>query len=597
MQYPRTLLVGIPSTLVWSIAHVVSREERTLILTLTVRSSSVEASQTGKRYFEELLAWFDSAPTFEIATDFFARYVLPPECSGACAYIEDTRALFYVCGDASVHLLRAGSDLPIVMGTSTPQCVKGTLFAADILLVGTKVFFDSFATQLAGALDPQAAAQKLLSQTQTHELSDLCGCVFTFAPITPVIAEEPKEEKLFVPPEQLRPTVAESGRSIPFVKRRRVFVWFSLSPSRRRILKFVIAGILFCAVLFAMQRFVLYRRQMRIQSATAPLQSRYDQIVDTSSSPRIEREQLLSDLLGDIDEASESSRSDPATSSTLFELRKKVQETYTEVSRQTYLEHLNVFYDFRLVTADFVASQVAFDAPGKLAVFLDSNRNRMVSLSLEKKQPQTLSLTEELGSALSLTIVDRKAYVLGSKGIYEVSLPLDTAGKNITPAGSDWREPKMIGSFAENLYVVDREARQIFRYDRSDPAASPSAWLRRKEGIEFESLNSLAIDGDVWLSTTTGKINKLTRGEPAGFALSDILAPPDSSIVVYTQEESELLYILEPRAKRIVVTKKSGEYVFSIVSPDLEAATGLIVDEEGKKIFVLAGSLVYEVGY
>jgi hypothetical protein len=596
MQYPHTLLVGIPTSSVWSIAHVVSREERTLILTLTVRSASIEASQMGKRYFEELLAWFDSTPTFDIAADFFARYVLPPECSGACAFIEESRALFYVCGEANVHLVRAGSDLPIVTGSQTPQCVTGTLFTADVLLVGTKVFFDSYSPQLTGSSDPQAAAQKLLSQTQTHELSDLCGCVFSFLPIAPIEPDEPKEEELFVPPEQLRPTIAESGRSVPIVKRRRVFVWFSLSPTRRKILKFVIAGLLLLALLFAMQRFVLYRREMRIKSATAPLQTRYDQIIANESAPRVEREQLLSDLLGDIEEASKSSQSDPATSSTLFELRQKVGDTYQNISKQTQLDHLNVFYDFRLVTADFVASQVAYDAPGKLAVFLDANRNRMVSLSLEKKQPQTLSLTEDLGSALSLTIVDRKAYVLGTKGIYEVSLPLDTAGKNITPAGSDWREPKMIGSFADNLYVVDREARQIFRYDRGDPASSPSAWLRRKEGIDFESLNALAIDGDVWLSTTQGKINKLTRGEPVGFSLSDILAPPDSSIVVYTQEDSERLYILEPRAKRIVVTTKSGEYILSIVSPDLETATGLIVDEEGKKIYVLAGSLVYEVG-
>ncbi|MEP7167353.1 MAG: hypothetical protein ABI758_05210 [Candidatus Woesebacteria bacterium] len=598
MQYPHTILVGIPTQEIWSVARVVSRDDRTFILTLTVHSQTPEPSEMGKRYLEELLTWFDGSPTFEAATDFLSRYVFPPECCAAFAFIDQERTLFYVFGPAKVCIKRAGSYLSIIEGAIQPQCVKGTLFPADILVIGTRVFFDTYESTLSEASDPLEAAQKLLSQTQTHEMADICGCVFSFSKehIEAATPEVVQDSGPFVPQKQIEIQRSESIRQPLASKRKRVFVWLSVSPTRRKALKLVVAGLLLIGIFLSVQRFVLYRREMRIKSAVTPLQTRYDQI-GSDNPPRVEKERLLGDLLNDVGEAAKTAASDPATSSKLFSLREKVLDSYQQVSKQTQVEHLSIFYDFRLVTADFVASQVAYDVPGKLAVFLDTNRNRMVSLSLEKKQPQTLSLNSDLGAAVSVTIVDRKAYVLGTKGIYEVSLPLDTAGKNIVEASSDWQEPKMIGSFATNLYVVDREARQIFRYDRSDPAASPSAWLKRKEGIDFGSLNSLAIDGDIFLSTTQGKINKLTRGEPVGFSLTDLLKVPDSSLVVYTDEESPYLYFLEPHAKRIFITDKSGQYVMSIVSQDLEAATGLIVDEEGKKIYVLAGSLVYEVSF
>ena len=71
------------------------------------------------------------------------------------------------------------------------------------------------------------------------------------------------------------------------------------------------------------------------------------------------------------------------------------------------------------------------------------------------------------------------------------------------------------------------------------------------------------IDGDIWIVTSSGKLERYSRGVPVNFSMEGFpyaeqgrLASPTS---VITSEEK--VYVLEPGAKRVVVfSKESGKY-------------------------------------
>ncbi|MCD8484891.1 hypothetical protein LRY60_04865 [Candidatus Woesebacteria bacterium] len=61
-------------------------------------------------------------------------------------------------------------------------------------------------------------------------------------------------------------------------------------------------------------------------------------------------------------------------------------------------------------------------------------------------------------------------------------------------------------------------------------------------------------------------------------------------------EEGEKLVVVEPAQKRLVVfQKETGEYLQQITSEQIGAVTDVVLDEEERVAYLLAGSVVYRV--
>lgn len=590
MQEKYSFLVGIPSNDRWSVGNVFSNPNTRLFVTCTAEQGD-ETVREAKKMLAKFKEWMNTPVPFDDAVSYFSALQVSPSISFALVYVEAEHVICTACR-GTIHLLRAGSALPLVTESETVSCVQGTVYPNDSILFGTQEFARGYLAGLEQG-EPYEQLQKLASNADVLQSPLLSGCVLVLE--EKVVAEEVKPEPTDI--RAIEPPIERPSEPpvMHMSSNKRILPSFGRLRLNARLFKIGLLLLILVVGILGIQRFVIGGRQTRIDQAVNPLSDRLAKIQQDASTPRMEKERLLGNLERDTRNAQDTYKSDPAIRSKLDEVWQKVHETYLITSKQQMIEHLSVFYDFRLVTPDLIVSQVALDVPGKLGVFLDSGKKRLVSLSLEKKQPQTVSVSDDIGVSVALTVVDRKAYVLGSKGIYEVSLPLDTAGKLFTPSSSLWQDPKLIGSFGDNLYTFDKGVRQIFRYDRNDASASPSAWLRGKEGVDIDQISSLSIDGDVWMGTTEGKVYKFTRGDRVDFNFQDILSPPQSSVSIYTTPESSKLYVLEPRQKRLVIFEKSGQFVSAVVSPDLASATAVVVDEDGKTAYVSAGSIVFAV--
>ncbi len=581
-----SLIIGIPSESVWSISTTFEHEKAQVTIALTVQKQSEDPSIVGRNILHELQSWLETRPSVREALDFLPHFKLPDGAQIVIWFQKDSQSLFAVSGGV-VGVKREGKYYEIIPLREDFQCVQGSLFAGDVLVFGTKRFGADILPSLVASSDPQISAQKYAHGEQGSIDPTICGQVKSIMPAPENQRTPPQVESPVIPKEK-RVVLPKNDGMKPSA------LWLRLSPRHKKSMGLLLSiGVIIVAIVL-LQRFVLLSRTRRIQNVTEPLTSRLTTI-SSSNQSRMEKEKALAQLIADTEQALASNPSDIAIERELGSFQLQLKGEFERIAKQKHIENLPVFYDFRLIATDFVASQIQYDIPGRLAVFLDTARGKIVSLSLEKKQPQALSINTDIGKLQSLTVVDRNAYLLGNTGIYEVSLPLDTQGKTVASSSADWVSPERIGSFAKNVYIFDPGGRQIYRYDREDFSASPSAWLRGKEGVDFESVTSLSIDGDIWMGTNTGGMYRFTRGDRRNFAFTDIVNAPDTSISIYTAEMLPHIYVLEPRAKRIVIFDKSGAYVSSLVSADLESATSLIVDEEGTKAYVLAGSLVYEV--
>jgi hypothetical protein len=125
--------------------------------------------------------------------------------------------------------------------------------------------------------------------------------------------------------------------------------------------------------------------------------------------------------------------------------------------------------------------------------------------------------------------------------------------------------------------------------------SDPAGWLKQGSDLDLEMANSMAIDGNIWLGFKDGQLKKLLSGKIEDFSIAGLKDPFSSPITLYTKEDMDNLYILEPQKSRVVVLNKKGEFVKEVKSQSLSSATVLFADEKQKKIFAVSGSLIFEM--
>lgn len=272
----------------------------------------------------------------------------------------------------------------------------------------------------------------------------------------------------------------------------------------------------------------------------------------------------------------------------------------TEISGLSQLQELNIFFDVRLATPNFIANSIAIS--DDQAYFVDQELKQFIKLDLVKKQSQSLNLSS-LTKITQAVFLNQQVYFLGD-GIFSLKLDqVDAVPQALKPAGDSDREAFLMKGYGSYLYLLNQTKRNIFRFSIIKPnsktaaqtLSEPIGWIINKKGLDFSILSSLAVDGDVWLATKTGQILKYTQGQPVNWQISGLKVNFDSNLILVTNDQLTQIYVLEPNKKRLVILTKSGQFLKELQSPTLGGVTSFGVSETLQKAFLVSGSTVYEL--
>ncbi len=100
--------------------------------------------------------------------------------------------------------------------------------------------------------------------------------------------------------------------------------------------------------------------------------------------------------------------------------------------------------------------------------------------------------------------------------------------------------------------------------------------------LDLSRVVDLVVDGDIWLLTSSGKLEKYSRGVPANFVLTGFPSESETGGLVDPIALSivdDKIYVLERGAKRVVTFGLDGKYVEQYVSEDFGRASDLMVYE------------------
>ncbi|PIR61835.1 MAG: hypothetical protein COU66_01640 [Candidatus Pacebacteria bacterium CG10_big_fil_rev_8_21_14_0_10_44_11] len=368
-------------------------------------------------------------------------------------------------------------------------------------------------------------------------------------------------------------------------------------PSKKMIRLAILAVVI---VLFlALLGWFFWARNKQLEAAALaiaqPFRAQLAQLATVATVDPIPARLMATDLMAAVTMAQQQAEEsgEKKTAAELSIILTEVKTVYDNISGRDELTELPIFYDLRLVSSDFIASQATL--VGNQAMFLDSEKKTVIILNLDTKQVFATSV-DSLESVRAVSPFQDLSAVLLANGLYQLPFNVDAQPVEVKEVGDSNREATLIANFGSYVYVFNPEKRNIYRYVKSGGQYSdPVGWLLDPLGVPFTSVVSWSIDGDIWLGTDSGQILKFTTGKAADFNAQGLEDPLFSPLQVVTREELNTIYILEPAKKRLVVLTKTGQFLREIKSSSLGAATTILINTDGTKAYVVSGSTVFEL--
>ena len=146
--------------------------------------------------------------------------------------------------------------------------------------------------------------------------------------------------------------------------------------------------------------------------------------------------------------------------------------------------------------------------------------------------------------------------------------------------------------YGNNLYVLDNQNNQIFKYPESGGGfANGQPWV--KEEIDTSQTSSLTIDGSVYIITNNGNIKNLLKGVSEEFDYHTPRPNIGAGAIIKTFRDSDYLYIIDPNNNRVIILDKEGNIKDQYASQKFDDLKDLAIDPDEKAIYLLNNQHLY----
>jgi len=203
---------------------------------------------------------------------------------------------------------------------------------------------------------------------------------------------------------------------------------------------------------------------------------------------------------------------------------------------------------------------------------IDATTGRVVAFATAK-QGATVLRTRDVVSSVTvqapIAVVNRALSVLVVDSRYNlVSLQPEQNPRLLRIAGTEtWRTPVAYDNFNNNLYVLDPGANAIHKYQATAGGyeVAPSSYVPPSADVDLSRAIDLAIDGDIFVLISDGSVLRLRGGQELPFEINGLDGDTLKPTRIFTEVDTESLYLVDPANKRIVEIDKreesAGEFV------------------------------------
>lgn len=272
-------------------------------------------------------------------------------------------------------------------------------------------------------------------------------------------------------------------------------------------------------------------------------------------------------------------------------LKKEIENNSGSILKIFSVTDFPVWLDLNLIKTGFSTKSLSL-SHGNL-LLSDVDKKVLVKINTKTKAQEILAGEEGLGEVKLSSLNGNVAWVFSSdKGIVKI----EDKNKPVVVAKTDeeWGDIVDIYGFAGNIYLLDDLKNQVWKYlPITSGYSDKRSYLQSGVKADFTNVKKMHIDSSVWLLKGNGEILKFTQGAPDFFSLNGLDKGIKEPKSFFASDETENLYLLDSGNNRLLVLDKKGVYKTQYQGDKLGSFSDLVVDEEGKKVYLLDGSKIY----
>lgn len=187
---------------------------------------------------------------------------------------------------------------------------------------------------------------------------------------------------------------------------------------------------------------------------------------------------------------------------------------------------------------------------------------------------------------------DKNIYIADNTGVTAINKNTEKESTAIKNTDA-WKSIGGLGTYLGNFYILDTQD-GILKYVASGTNFSKSNYFSGT-APDLSKAQGITIDGSIWIINSDGTISKFTKGKADEFSIKGLDKAFTNPTRIYTNVDSNTVYILDTGNKRIVLLDKKGNYIAQYQSGVLGTAQDFDVVEKDKKIYVLSSGKVYQM--
>lgn len=396
---------------------------------------------------------------------------------------------------------------------------------------------------------------------------------------------------------KLKPNLKQAGRKI-ILSIIRLKNWFNCLKIANKI---YIGIIVICVIILVLN--LLFLRQKNVTNKN---QKKY-----TDISQQIEQKQNQVDASLLYNDEARAKTLFSEIKSLIIQLPNKTQEEQNTISKfnnilnnqiskinkAVIVQKPNEIINFAPANENVNPTRMAWIGADKQIYVLDNNTKLLYNVSLNSKSVKNIPIDDKIIGSLNFPVVDNinNIYFLKNNGFVKFEIGTSTSIFSNLSLKNSTMEKDVAGVtiFNNKIYLVNLKDSQIYKYDKlTDAPLSGTPWL--KETADLTNATDISIDGKIYI-LVKNRILVFATGNKEDFKLDDIMPALEEPARLFVSPILDYIYLLEPKNNRLLVFNKQGALISQFVSEKFNNLRDFIVDEAGKKIYILNGSYLYSI--
>ncbi|MFH1610696.1 MAG: hypothetical protein ABIA91_02285 [Patescibacteria group bacterium] len=166
---------------------------------------------------------------------------------------------------------------------------------------------------------------------------------------------------------------------------------------------------------------------------------------------------------------------------------------------------------------------------------------------------------------------------------------------SLKPTNFSAYSPEAWNIYTDKIYLVDKTNKQILKISRPlSEAPQISNWFQ-DDPLILEKIDSLLIDGDIWLTSTDGKIYRMFKGRNQNFTIKDLNKDLGTDIEIYTETDWQKIYVLDKQNSRLILLTKGGSVEKQLKNSKLNECNNLKINNNQTKAWLNCDDKIMEI--